>query len=551
MPITNPYEAAAFYPEFTKDEIDLFWESFQNFDADHSGGIDLKELDHALKEMGQGVQKEELELLMELADEEKKGYIDWADWLEVMRFFYPWKRIHFVQNFLEPAKDFPEFTRTDIAVFIEAFREFDLDGSGSIDADELEACFKKMGQGATRKDVENILRLIGADKNGEIQFPGFLRLMRYFYPWKVIEFKLNFLEPAKAFPEFTKADIKVFIQAFREFDLDESQSIDADELQIAFEKMGMGYSRETIQKVIDQVDLDGSGEIEWIEFLLIMRLFYPERLQEFEDNFLIPAKQFTEFTPEEIDVFITAFREFDEDGSNTIDERELGNVLSFMGQGTSPEKVRSIIRNITGGSLEIEWPQFLQLMSNIYHGRSLDSTSREKPGVQQTTTQKVAAQSTQTVQPTPQKTATPPKSNPTPAKPISSPATKPASSPATKPTLTTSTGAQKTNPKCEACGKTVYAVEAISAIEKTWHKGCFKCQEEGCGLTLNLKTYVGVEGRIYCAKHKPVNKPSQVSSLVMQSAINAPKPRRQQGVKKNARMTFAPGTLSPINPENP
>jgi calmodulin len=52
--------------------------------------------------------------------------------------------------------------------------------------------------------------------------------------------------------------------------LDDSGSIDIDELEVAFRTLGMGTQREILQMVIDEVDDDHSGEIEWPEFLKVM-----------------------------------------------------------------------------------------------------------------------------------------------------------------------------------------------------------------------------------------------------------------------------------------
>ena len=30
--------------------------------------------------------------------------------------------------------------------------------------------------------------------------------------------------------------------------------------------------------------------------------------------------------------------------------------------------------------------------------------------------------------------------------------------------------------KCDVCGKTAYPLESVNAIEKIYHKGCFKCK---------------------------------------------------------------------------
>ena len=60
--------------------------------------------------------------------------------------------------------------------------------------------------------------------------------------------------------------------------------------------------------------------------------------------------------------------------------------------------------------------------------------------------------------------------------------------------------------KCDICGKTAYPLESVKAIDKVFHKWCFKCAE--CQITLNLKNFKGVEGKIYCSTHAPVDRAS-------------------------------------------
>jgi len=84
------------------------------------------------------------------------------------------------------------------------------------------------------------------------------------------------------------------------------------------------------------------------------------------------------------------------------------------------------------------------------------------------------------------------------------------------------------NAKCEGCGKTVYPLEAVSVLTLSWHKGCFKCQEEGCSLQLTLKTCNAdsKSNKVYCAKHAPKNKPIATTvdmSMSLSNAKNAPK----------------------------
>jgi len=102
---------------------------------------------------------------------------------------------------------------------------------------------------------------------------------------------------------------------------------------------------------------------------------------------------------------------------------------------------------------------------------------------------------------------------------------------------------QTGNPKCHHCGKTVYHLELVAAIELFWHKTCFRCESEGCGVVLHLNSFESHGGKIYCHKHAPKEKRISTAvngDLVTMAAVTAPKLRRQTGVKKDTRTSFGP-----------
>jgi len=89
------------------------------------------------------------------------------------------------------------------------------------------------------------------------------------------------------------------------------------------------------------------------------------------------------------------------------------------------------------------------------------------------------------------------------------------------------------NPKCAACGKTAYPLESVTAIEKSFHKFCFKCSV--CNTTLNLKNFKGFEGKIYCLTHTPKVKSSSITTdtVAMKTATSAPKKNSEvRGIHK-------------------
>jgi len=79
-------------------------------------------------------------------------------------------------------------------------------------------------------------------------------------------------------------------------------------------------------------------------------------------------------------------------------------------------------------------------------------------------------------------------------------------------------------PKCGSCNKSVYPTEKVDAVGKAWHKGCFKCQDDSCHITLNLNNFKGHEGKVYCAQHVPKPKATSVAdSVATKNALAAPK----------------------------
>jgi len=77
--------------------------------------------------------------------------------------------------------------------------------------------------------------------------------------------------------------------------------------------------------------------------------------------------------------------------------------------------------------------------------------------------------------------------------------------------------------KCarEECGKTVYPMEELNCLDKTWHKGCFKCTS--CGMALNMKNYKGYNKNPYCDPHYPKISATVVSDTpdMQRVAINS------------------------------
>ncbi|CAA0826755.1 LIM domain-containing protein WLIM1 [Striga hermonthica] len=100
-----------------------------------------------------------------------------------------------------------------------------------------------------------------------------------------------------------------------------------------------------------------------------------------------------------------------------------------------------------------------------------------------------------------------------------------------------------TTHKCEACEKTVYLVDQLTADGKVYHRACFRCHH--CKGTLKLSNYCSYEGVLYCKPH--FNQLFKMTGSLDKSFEGAPKAARverplDQGTVNNRVLSLFAGT---------
>ncbi len=105
-----------------------------------------------------------------------------------------------------------------------------------------------IGQKPTNAEITRMINSVDENKNGLIDFPEFLVLM---------EHKM-------------KDTDEEMMSAFRQFDTDGNGRISRAELKATMSQMCGGLSDEQVDHIIEEVDKDGDGEINYEEFVTMM-----------------------------------------------------------------------------------------------------------------------------------------------------------------------------------------------------------------------------------------------------------------------------------------
>eukprot|EP00775_Hariotina_reticulata_P005659 gene5659-5898_t len=134
------------------DEIVGLKEMFMAMDKDNSGTITVDEMRDGLRSKGTKIPEVELQRIMENADVNGDGKVDY-------------------EEFLAATMHLGKLEREEN--LYKAFQYFDQDGSGYITVDELQAALKEHGDAAAvAEHIRDILADVDKDKDGRIDYSG-------------------------------------------------------------------------------------------------------------------------------------------------------------------------------------------------------------------------------------------------------------------------------------------------------------------------------------------------------------------------------------------
>ena len=132
-------------------------------------------------------------------------------------------------------------------------------------------------------------------------------------------------------------------QAFSLFDKDGDGTITTKELGTVMRSLGQNPTEAELMDMINEVDADGNGTIDFPEFLTMM------------------ARKMKDTDSEE--EILEAFKVFDKDGNGFISAAELRHIMTNLGEKLTDEEVDEMIREAdVDGDGQINYEEFVKMM---------------------------------------------------------------------------------------------------------------------------------------------------------------------------------------------
>ncbi|XP_045102332.1 troponin C-like [Portunus trituberculatus] len=149
--------------------------------------------------------------------------------------------------------DLPDIDPEQMIVLKKAFDSFDSEKKGAISTDTVATILRMMGQSVNRTMLDQVISEVDVDGSGELEFNEFVLLATKF---------MN-----EDDEEELKKELK---EAFRLYDKKSQGFIPTSVLREILKELDNKLNNEELDGIIDEIDQDGSGTVDFDEFLDMM-----------------------------------------------------------------------------------------------------------------------------------------------------------------------------------------------------------------------------------------------------------------------------------------
>ena len=241
-------------------------------------------------------------------------------------------------------------------MFGSVFDTLDADKGGTLDVDgELLQTMQKLGLEVLLKDLRIAMERVVQRKHQRVERVGMFQkrlVWDYMFKEEFIKVMVLMSEPEEIDKQ-KQAEEELF-KVFQEFDVDRSGSIDSEELGQAMAKMGRPMTEDQVENLLMQIDTEGTGAINFVDFASIFGI----RATPVDYEAAERAETLNQLAEAR-----ATFKTFDFDNSDSIDMHELDAIMRAMGKKMSEAQLQRMMASVdTDGSGEIDFKEFCQLL---------------------------------------------------------------------------------------------------------------------------------------------------------------------------------------------
>jgi len=239
------------------------------FDKDRDGMLGRDEFREALESLRINLSTYDIEVLLDTADRNRDGRISLQEWCEL------------IEPRPNPIDAFRSLLRASKLTQADVFSAMDQNRDGFISGQEFRDAMIKLNLGLTLGEIDDMIRLVDANKDGRLDYREFMRLVvepgrqgtgqMQGSIGKQTESTLK--RPPEAEIDILKEVVMAISQsriplrdAFSVFDKDKDGSISTEEFRQVLVNMQIQLSPAQISQLLQRIDVNRDGKLSYEEF---------------------------------------------------------------------------------------------------------------------------------------------------------------------------------------------------------------------------------------------------------------------------------------------
>jgi Ca2+-binding EF-hand superfamily protein len=283
---------------YRETEIKRFREFFDKADDDGSGSIATQELAGVLEKLGHDVNYQMITEAVASVDEDNSGQLNWNEFVDLME---KYRKLDVIQKRKKCG-----FDEAKLALYREQFKTYDKDGSNDIDSHELFALLADLNL-EPRTELEQVQLLTNLDyckglaeeQDGRTTFWVFLRLLRLLED-DDDRSSLGVEKSAAEKAGFTKPEVGEFRSIFNHWHqklmelgegcgaAESGRALTPEGIARILRSLGITLPSqsdfERLEAICRECDIDGNGDVDFPDFLMVMRKVMDENFRGLNDQ---------------------------------------------------------------------------------------------------------------------------------------------------------------------------------------------------------------------------------------------------------------------------